>query len=69
MLDKFDGDYKGFPAARFSNVTDYNTFRLLLIRAGYSFKTAIIPAKKNRRAREIIIMLLHTIPPEVSNGT
>jgi len=69
MLGRFDGKYKGFPAARFSDTEGYNAYRLLLIRAGYSFKTAIIAPKKNRREREIIIMLLDTKPPEATDGT
>jgi len=68
MLGRFDGKYKGFPAARFGDTKEYDTYRLLLIRAGYSFKTAIIAPKKNRREREIIVMLLSTDPPEAANG-
>lgn len=68
ILQKFDSTYEGLPAARFGDIEEYNTFRLLLIRAEYSFKTKIVPPKKNRKPREIIIMLVGNSPPEAANG-
>lgn len=64
ILTRFDSSYEGLPAARFASAKEYDLFRQTLVEAGYSFKTKVVPPKGDRRAREIVVMLISTRAPD-----
>ena len=64
ILTRFDSSYEGLPAARFDSAKEYDQFRRLVVEAGYSFKTKVVPPKGNRRSLEIVVMLISTRTPD-----
>lgn len=60
LLTMFDSSYEGLPAARFGTAQECAAFQQELAKAGFSYKTKVVPPKGKRRAREMVVMLLST---------
>ena len=58
ILERFDSDYEGLPAARVETSKAYEDICAQLVEGGYSFKTKVVPPKAKRYPRQIIVILV-----------